>query len=210
MRRTLRGHQLLYTLRVFSRPEETWDIGWWRPQHIVLKQEARFPGQLFLQAVDTESWMRYNRLNDRPPQLTLAVPLQGAPPKVPFKTMPRPPPAASGAGSCTDPIWRQQGSLPKAQASPLWLMRLQCKGPQPFTPVDSWMPGTAARDRSRSPRGWRSTATEAGSSVGSMSQLSINWVPENSWVSKEILQRAAQELAEAMDVAISDGEDLRA
>ena len=150
--------------------------------------------------------MRYNRLNCGPPQLTLAVPLEGVPAKVPFKTMPRQPPAASGAGSSIDPMWRQQGSLPKAQASPLWLMRIQTKGPQPFTPVDSWVPGGAARDRSRSPRGWWSTATEAGSSVGSMSQLSINWVPENSWVSKEILQRASQELAEAMDVAISDDE----
>ena len=38
-----------------------------------------------MQAVDTESWMRYNRLNCGPPQLTLAVPLEGVPAKVPFQ-----------------------------------------------------------------------------------------------------------------------------
>ena len=84
-----------------------------------------------MQAVDTESWMRYNRLNCGPPQLTLAVPLEGVPAKVPFKTMPRQPPAASGAGSSIDPMWRQQGSLPKAQASPLRLSALHGRPHEP-------------------------------------------------------------------------------
>ena len=95
-RRAIRCHNLLYSLRIFSKEGEMWDVQFWRPQHVTLREDSRFPLQGCMQAEDQASWLRYSQLNDAPPQLTGSVPPQGGASEGTHQGLS----AASGVGGC--------------------------------------------------------------------------------------------------------------
>ena len=121
-RRVQRNHQMLYAMRRFSQEHEIPDVCFWRPQHVTLKQDSRFPLQGCLLPVDTASWLRWNTLRDGPPQLTVAQQPPGLPFTTPHTPMPRPQEAAPGAMSSSDPR-SLPGALPKSHASLLFIMQ---------------------------------------------------------------------------------------
>ena len=186
--RTMRQHKLLYSLRIFCKSGQLWDVPWWRPQHVTLHGDSRCPLQGFKQAEDHNSWSRYSRLNDAPPQLTEALgPPQGGLGTTLSKASPRPRAspyqrtgsvlprevrpsfwgedrdegrAASRAASSSDGIWGNPGTRAKAEASSLFTLRLRSKGKPPENLLRVW-PGQRQRPRSRSPRRRQSTVTQA-------------------------------------------------
>ena len=193
-RRVQRNHQMLFSLRRFSQEHEIPDVCFWRPQHVSLKQDSRFPLQGCLLPVDPASWLRWNTLRDGPPQLTVAQ----LPPLLPITTPPtpmtRPQEAAPGAMSSSDPR-SLPGALPKSHASPLFAMQMHSKARPPVnpiadpnatedgtaassrsptplsTPAITWTPPRGgARSRSRTPRRTRSPRAEA-------SAAAITWTP---------------------------------
>ena len=232
-RRVQRTHQMLYSLRVFAKEGEKWDVGFWRPQHVTLWGDTRFPLQGCMQPVDPASWLRYNQLRDGPPQLTVAEQPPGLPFMTPHKAMPRRQPAASGALSSTED-WVLPGALPKAKASPFFVLQVQSKwGCPPVNPVTdqnapddgapesprsptppvhpaiTWLPSDGrARSRSRTPRRPRSPRTEA-------SAPAITWSPPDGGLRsrsrsprrpRSVMQGADEELTEARSCSISSRE----
>ena len=132
-RRVQREHQLLYVMRRFALEHETPDVPFWRPQHVTLQQDSRFPLQGCVLADDTESWLRWSRLRDAPPQLTVAQ----LPPLLPVTTTPTPmTPAQEAAPEAMSSHPRQHpGALPKSQAGPLFIMRMSSKARPPVNPI---------------------------------------------------------------------------
>ena len=240
-RRAQRTHQMLYSMRVFAKQGEKWDVGFWRPQDVSLWGDTRFPLQGCMQPVDSTSWLRYNQLRDGPPQLTVAKQPPGLPFMTPHKAMPRGSvlrslglcPAASGARSSTED-WVLPGALPKAKASPFFLLQVQSKwGCPPVNPVTdqnapddgvpdsprsptppvppaiTWLPPDGgARSRSRTPRRPRSPRTEA-------SAPAITWSPPDGGLRsrsrsprrpRSVMPGADEELTEARSCSISSRE----
>ena len=132
-RRVQREHQLLYVMRRFALEHETPDVPFWRPQHVTLQQDSRFPLQGCVLADDTESWVRWKRLRDAPPQLTVAQ----LPPLLPVTTTRTPmTPAQEAAPEAMSSHPRQhRGALPKCQANPLFMLQLSSKARPPVNPV---------------------------------------------------------------------------
>ena len=194
-RRAQRHHQMLYAMRIFSKQHENFDVSFWRPQHVTLKEDSRFPLQGCLLPVDTASWLRYNKLRDGPPQLTVAEQPPGLPFTTPHTPMPRRQPSASEAMSSTD-HWSLPGALPKSKASALFVMQMFSKAGPPvnpiadqnatddgaaassrsptplLTPAITWAPPRGgARSRSRTPRRTRSPRAEASAAAITWSGL---------------------------------------
>ena len=132
-RRVKREHQVLYAMRRFALEHETPDVPFWRPQHVTLQQDSRFPLQGCVLADDTESWVRWKRLRDAPPQLTVAQ----LPPLLPVTTTRTPmTPAQEAAPEAMSSHPRQhRGALPKCQANPLFMLQLSSKARPPVNPV---------------------------------------------------------------------------
>jgi hypothetical protein len=151
--RAQRHHKMLYSMRIFSKEHENFDVQFWRPQHVTLKEDSRFPLQGCLMPVDPASWQRYNKLRDGPPQLTVAEQPPGLPFTTPHTPMPRPQPSATEAMSSTDQ-WTLPGALPKSKASPLFVMQMKSKAGPPVNPIadqDATDDGAATSPRSPTP-----------------------------------------------------------
>ena len=109
-----RHHKVLYSLRIFCKQGQLPDVPWWRPQHVTLNGDSRFPLQGCMQAEDPESWHRYADLDDAPPGLTEIIPPQGMKRKVPRKPCPRS--AKARPASSSSGVWDPPATLPKAEA----------------------------------------------------------------------------------------------
>ena len=152
-RRAQRGHQLLYTLRIFSQSHQDFDVSFWRPQHVTVKADSRFPLQGCLQPVDTASWLRHNRLRDGPPRIIVAERPPGEPFTKAYDYRQRVEQAAAGAMSSSDD-WILPGTLPKSKASALHIMQMTSKAGPPVNPVadqNATDDGAAASSRSPTP-----------------------------------------------------------
>ena len=193
-KRARRRQKMIYSLRVFSKAHENYDVPYWRPQSVTLKDDPRRQLQGCMMPVDPASWQRYNKLRDGPPQLTVAEQPPGLPFTTPHTRMPRPKPSATQAMSSTD-RWTLAGALPKSKASPLFVMQMKSKAGPPVNPIAdqdatddgaaassrlptplltaaiTWSPPRGgARSRSRTPRRTRSPRAEA-------SAAAITWSP---------------------------------
>ena len=127
--RARRRHKQMYSLRIFSRANEHYDVPHWRPQSVTLKGDPRYELQGAVMPEDTASWQRYTRVRYTP-QLTEAATLE----EWQSRAMVRPKPSASHAGSSTDG-WIVRGTLPKSRASPYFVMELKTKAGPPVNPI---------------------------------------------------------------------------
>ena len=167
-RRVNRQHVLHYAFRVFSKKGEYFNVPWFRPQHITVQGDSRYPMQGWMQPIDPASWCRHN-LARAGVFLTVAPPPPGPlPPKVPHKPAPRPRPPTSGAASSTDAIPGVPGTLSKGQASHLFVMRLSTNGSEPVNPVLK-RPWAGVEERETKHRRPSSTSAQDGSAEPSES-----------------------------------------
>jgi hypothetical protein len=127
--RARRRHKQMYSLRIFSRANEEYDVPHWRPQSVTLKGDPRYELQGAVMPEDTASWQRYTRVRYTP-QLTEAATLE----EWQSRAMVRPKPSASHAGSSTDG-WIVRGTLPKSRTSPYFVMATQNKAGPPVNPI---------------------------------------------------------------------------
>ena len=127
--RARRRHKQMYSLRIFSRANEHYDVPHWRPQSVTLKGDPRYELQGAVMPEDTASWQRYTRVRYTP-QLTEAATLE----EWQSRAMVRPKPSASHAGSSTDG-WIVRGTLPKSRASPYLVMASKNKAGPPVNPI---------------------------------------------------------------------------
>ena len=70
--RARRRHKQMYSLRIFSRANEHYDVPHWRPQSVTLQADSRRQLQGAMMPGDTASWQRYNTIRNTP-QLTVAA-----------------------------------------------------------------------------------------------------------------------------------------
>ena len=127
--RARRRHKQMYSLRIFSKANEHYDVPHWRPQSVTLKGDPRYELQGAVMPEDTASWQRYTRVRYTP-QLTEAATLE----EWQSRAMVRPKPSASHAGSSTDG-WIVRGTLPKSRTSPYFVMATQNKAGPPVNPI---------------------------------------------------------------------------
>ena len=132
-RRVQREHLLLYSMRIFAKDDDDWDVGWWLPQHVTLKEHHRFPLQGCKLADDAESWQAWSALRNGPPELTVAP----MPPLLPITSSrtPMTPAEAPGEARFSDPASSSSGALPKSRANPLFIMRATSKARPPVNPI---------------------------------------------------------------------------
>ena len=132
-RRVQREHLLLYSMRIFAKDDQRWDVGWWLPQHVTLKEDHRFPLQGCKLADDPESWHVWSALRNGPPELTVAP----MPPLLPIMSSrtPMTPAEAPGEARFSDPASSSSGALPKSRANPLFIMRATSKARPPLNPI---------------------------------------------------------------------------
>ena len=145
-KRVRRGHEMLYSLRIFVYPEtdtEFFDVPWEQPQRVVHRDDPRHPLQGFVQPLDEGSWRRHAQVREDLERM-------GGPPP------PRGDAASSSAGPPDEPIVERDARRERSR-SPRRAKEIAAtsKGPPPS---QNALPTAMRRNkRRRSP----STSTES-------------------------------------------------
>ena len=163
--RVRRRHKQIYSLRIFSRANEEYDVPHWRPQSVTQQADSRRQLQGAMMPVDPASWQRYNTIRNTP-QLTVAAQR----PEWFSRPMVRPKPSASHAGSSTDGRILP-GTLPKSRASAYFVMELKSKACPPVNPIH-FQHDQDETDTDESAPVWSRTPTEEAAAQA--------WTPDRS------------------------------